>query len=520
MGPGANDEYISEASRKDYEQGWSSPPLTWDALRKQTRGRPINLIRRFAISQSNGKKRIIDDAAEGGQSETSEDANKVQFCSATQPAKHVAALTEAAKECKLQGMEKRALESGGEDWPDAYRGTPMDPAHSEACVVVYWHPVWNEAAFQIYHSMLFGLPLAVTGFNRYPKMCQAIVRRFLFILFSMYFDDATIQDWAATKGSGQKEVRKLMKILGTPFAPRKQQDMAVTGDFLGLVHDLTHATSSGLVKFWVRKSLTIKLQGMMQTARDTLQLSPGAASKFYGTANFFECGTFGKIGRAGLNAVKERQYSTDKDLTEGIDKGFRLIEAAIKQRPVRCIFVTPPDVLRFTGASDAAYDDCRGSGGFLLALLDCPGQQARLGRYTQITSDVYAKWKPCKTYIAQLELLMVYLALIVFAEHFRGRRGIWFIDNIAALMALVRGRSRHEDLDNLAGAIHAAMFSLEVWIYFEWVESKANWSDGISREGPEDLWSTQNGFAIAPTLFPAALLDLPFGAVTSLFAFL
>ena len=308
MGPGVNDEYIAEASLKDYERGWSSPPLTWDALRKQTRGRPINLIRRFAIDQPSGKKRIIDDAAEGGQSETSEDANKVQFCNATQPAKHVAALTEAAKECKLPGMENRPLESGGEDWPDAYRGTPMNPAHAEACVVVYWHPGWNEAAFQIYHSMLFGLPLAVTGFNRYPKICQAIVRRFLFILFSMYFDDATIQDWAAAKGSGQKEVRKLMKILGTPFAPCKQQNMAVTGDFLGLVHDLTHATSSGLVKFWVRENLTAKLQGMIKTSRDTQKVTPGAASKFYGTANFFECGTFGKIGRAGLNAIKERQY--------------------------------------------------------------------------------------------------------------------------------------------------------------------------------------------------------------------
>lgn len=77
---------------------------------------------------------------------------------------------------------------------------------------------------------------------------------------------------------------------------------------------------------------------------------------------------------------------------------------------------------------------------------------------------------------------MVYLALMFFPEHFRGRRGIWFIDRIAALMALPRGRSRHEDLDNLARAVHAAMFSLQVGIYFEWVESKATWSDDISSE--------------------------------------
>ena len=323
MGPGANDEYIAEASLKDYERGWSSPPLTWDALRKQTRGRPINLIRRFAIDQPSGKKRIIDDAAEGGQSETSEDANKVQFCNATQPAKHVAALTEAAKECKLPGMENRPLESGGEDWPDAYRGTPMNPAHAEACVVVYWHPGWNEAAFQIYHSMLFGLPLAVTGFNRYPKICQAIVRRFLFILFSMYFDDATIQDWAAAKGSGQKEVRKLMKILGTPFAPCKQQDMAVTGDFLGLVHDLTHATSSGLVKFWVREKSDSQAAGYDQNRQGHPPGHPGGSFEILRHSQFLRMWHVRKNRQGRPQRSQGKAVCTNTVLTEHIDRGVQ-----------------------------------------------------------------------------------------------------------------------------------------------------------------------------------------------------
>lgn len=82
----------------------------------------------------------------------------------------------------------------------------MVPAHSEARVDTYWHAKRNRPAFQTYCSRVFGLPLAVTGFNRYPRMCQAIVRRFLFILFSMYLNDATFQDWASTKGPGQKEV--------------------------------------------------------------------------------------------------------------------------------------------------------------------------------------------------------------------------------------------------------------------------------------------------------------------------
>jgi hypothetical protein len=60
--------------------------------------------------------------------------------------------------------------TGGEDWPDAYRLTPMDPEDAEACVVTYWHARRQEPVFQVYHGMLFGWPLAVTAFNRYPRL--------------------------------------------------------------------------------------------------------------------------------------------------------------------------------------------------------------------------------------------------------------------------------------------------------------------------------------------------------------
>ena len=102
---------------------------------------------------------------------------------------------------------------------------------------------------------------------------------------------------------------------------------------------------------------------------------------------------------------------------------------------------------------------------------------------------------PQKTYIAQLELFMILVGITNFAQDIRGLRGIWFVDNIAALMALVRGRSDSQSLDLLARQIHAALFAIGVDIYFEWVASEDNWSDGISRTGLADQWHQQNGFS-------------------------
>ena len=82
--------------------------------------------------------------------------------------------------------------------------------------------------------------------------------------------------------------------------------------------------------------------------------------------------------------------------------------------------------------------------------------------------------------------------------------GIWFVDNIAALMSLIRGRSNNDELDSMAGAIHGLLFALRRACYFEWVQSKDNWSDGVSRQGEHD---------------PLHLLQLPYHLIAKVFQF-
>ena len=115
--------------------------------------------------------------------------------------------------------------------------TPVRPEDAAGCVVAFWHHEWKCPAFQIYSGMLFGLPLAVTAFNRFSKLCEMLVRRLLAVLYSMYFDDANFQDWGSAQGSAQQAVGRLMDIIGSPFAPKKQQKLCTKADFLGLEHD-------------------------------------------------------------------------------------------------------------------------------------------------------------------------------------------------------------------------------------------------------------------------------------------
>ena len=81
-----------------------------------------------------------------------------------------------------------------------------------------------------------------------------------------------------------------------------------------------------------------------------------------------------------------------------------------------------------------------------------------------IPQDVYQLWEPGDGKIAQLERVMIIYALAACADLFRGRRRIWLIDNVAALMCLIRGRSHSPDLERMCGLIHIMLYALRTWM--------------------------------------------------------
>ena len=137
MRPGKDDCIILEKSLEDSRKGFATQPLDLDMLHTQLRGEEFRLIRRFVITQSTGKHRIIDDAAGGGQSEVSTDENILGLCNVLQPAHHLTTLMAELDARNMTWPEDEGIRSGGEDWPDAYRYTPMRPEEAKACVVVW-----------------------------------------------------------------------------------------------------------------------------------------------------------------------------------------------------------------------------------------------------------------------------------------------------------------------------------------------------------------------------------------------
>eukprot|EP00435_Cladocopium_sp_Y103_P070526 s121_g35.t1 len=164
---------------------------------------------------------------------------------------------------------------------------------------------------------------------------------------------------------------------GAPFAAEKHQAMSSSADFLGLQHDFKDTHLCGAVRFWVRERLQNKVQDMMSSVFSEGRLLPGVASKLFGSLTFLNTGCYGKLGRSGLNAIKERQYSNE-----------------------------------FVVASDAAQDAVReGSAGALFVLPD--GQRRAL--VMKVPSTLFDLWSDDDAKIAQLELAVVLMTLAFMA---------------------------------------------------------------------------------------------------------
>ena len=91
------------------------------------------------------------------------------FYNAPKPAHHLATLVAELAARNMSWPRNEGVRPDGEDWPDAYKYTPMRPEESRACTVVWWHPERGTPVFQRNHRLLFGLPNAVTPFNRWAR---------------------------------------------------------------------------------------------------------------------------------------------------------------------------------------------------------------------------------------------------------------------------------------------------------------------------------------------------------------
>ena len=294
----------------------------------------------------------------------------------------------------------------------------------------------------------------------------------------MYFDDATLQDLALGKGRAQKVARQFLSLLGTPFAQNKSVQLGPQADFIGLVHDVSSCLQKGFVSLTPRPSLVVKSTEMLREALDTNSLTPAQASKIRGTLGFVFTGCFGKVGRAGFGPLVQREYSDSSpfSLSHKLQRSLMFLLDLVHMAPSRQMPVSQVTRRPLYIASDARLDERS-----MAVLVYDPEDQSRRSFCSQLSSTLIERWAVQEQYIALVELSAPVSFMFHCPRMIKARDIVWFIDNSAALASLVKGGSSSSDMDRGAAAVHLALAGSQTRIWFEYIESKSNWSESASR---------------------------------------
>ena len=477
-------------SMDEAKEGWCSGPLTRDDVRAKF---PSGYwpTRRFGVLQK-GAVRPCDDARESQQNAATSLREALTNTNAELPASIASLFYELLGElCFLKG--------GSDDWRKAYR---QCGARDPACqVVACWDPDTRRVVYFVIGGMAFGQLAAVNNFN----LVAALMTRFARLLFAVccgnYFDDYVVVEPDFAGSTGQHSLLALHTRCGFLLDRSKHDPMARAFTFVGVQHDLSQV-HRGCVSLKILPERAERVSSICTSILAANKLFPAQSASLRGKLYFSCCTAFGRVGRAALQPLVQRQFSKSTAAALAPEevhslKFFIALLAAMPPRVIDLASAKPDPVLVW---SDASYENSVGRIGFVAFFPWLAGESDReslpaciLPHITRLPfsgfvhSDAVlspafiALLAPKAQQIGQCELTAGIAPYLSLPDLFRGREVLHWIDNSSAGSALIKGYSGKPDSAHLTNIFHMFNCGLRARVWFEYVESKANVADLPSR---------------------------------------
>ena len=294
-----------------------------------------------------------------------------------------------------------------------------------------------------------------------------------------FYDDKYGFEPEDTAASAFALAEKVHWWLGARFDQQKLQ-LCSDPTILGVTYDL----EQHLLK--IKKSRKKELFDEISMILEHEELSPGQAGKLRGKLMFGASQLWGKVGRAFLRALSDRQYSrrtTDTSLTPALLYSLYKWRALVMHGPPRPIPGSgsrKSDVVIFTDGSapssspkDPATEMI---GGVMFTREDSPKQFS-----SEVPKPIVQRWFPRKTQICMIELLAAVVAVQTFREEIRGKLVLLFIDSEPVEAALIKGYSAKDDVCELVGLFWDLVLELRCSVYIDRVPTDSNPADNPSK---------------------------------------
>ena len=505
-GPPRHHKAIYDLTLEEQEKKFCSPFLTRsevDARFGRGQWRPLE---RFLIVQPDGKRRMIDNARKTLHNEFTTMFEtiftvSVDFIPAVikQLARRMGASCPQAWGEQCPWLHFRL---GTDDLPDAYRGLPVLDEHLPFSVVAIWvpHRGWR---YTVLWGLAFGLESAVVAFNRFPQLGVAAARRCTYALAAAYFDDELSVETVLDANISQRGLFLLFTAMGAPPQPPKSFSPAPDRHYLGASVHLGDVLDSGAVRIQPKFATTAKVLTKLDSILTEAVFPRDLAGKLRGDLTWMFTMVSGHMGRLAQPVITKYQHAADESLQDCDRLTLQLLALVVRDHSPRTVTVCGPERRPLVIYSDASFE--KGSLRLGWVVMDPDQSFSPVGGTCVVPPEVLNSWVPRRQQILPGETLCGLLLPVLHPDLLRLRDLLWFVDNEAATSALIRGARSQEDVHEIAQYAQYLLHTLQARAWIEWIDSGSNPSDGLSRHGVCDLWSTQQGWTIASYDFPQGL---------------
>jgi hypothetical protein len=361
----------------------------------------------------------------------------------------------------------------------AYRQLAVRPDQRRWSVIAMREPKEGKIAFFVMIGHSFGLVSAVYNYNRRSAAITDILRRVFFVAAFNFYDDKYGFEPATTCASAFETAQKVHWWLGAQFDEKKLQ-LCQDPTILGVTYDLVG------MELKIKQARKVELLDEISSILSSQVLPPGQAGKLRGKLMFGSSQLWGKIGRAFLRALSERQYTraNNSHLSEAIVLALKQWKWLIEEGPPRPISKSRPRSSDFVIFTDGSYPDGKPGSPLKpwIGPVLCRKGEAPLQFGCEVPQKLIDKWIPRKFPIAMVELFATVVALKTFKRRISDSWSLLLVDSEPVQGALVKGYSSREDLCELVGIFWNLALELRINLYIDRVPTDANPADPPSRD--------------------------------------
>ena len=377
------------------------------------------------------------------------------------------------------------VQFGKRDHHSAYRQLALCASALQFACVTFWHPALQRAVAYVHLALPFGPRAAVINYNRVAQAVSGLLQRMFHLPCDNFFDDFWLVGPLHLIQRIFDMFGEVHALLNLEIKVEKDLQPTFIGELLGHVVNL-----SGL-PYTISNSDRRKA-GILALVGEALRsgrLRPRVAGELAGKFAFACTALYGRVGRAALKPVYERQHAkvhfsaNSHTISQQLRAALLCIQGIVHSSPPRVVLPS------FFGSrpSTLAYTDGQGEGWIAAVIFPRPPLQPAYAAM-QLPEDLCRLFAP-RNPIEQIETAAVLLLFEIFAAELRDTDVRLFVDNVAAQGSLVRGFSRSLSQAVLCGAVWTRAALARVGLWVDRVESAANVADIPTRPAQRERFA-------------------------------